>query len=78
MLKPRAKPRASIGLVERLARHLGRGRLVHPQRLGEAGRHLRRSLHHHIAPNLILVVAEAVGKCRPVVEFSNSRGVSIE
>ena len=53
-----------VGLVELLGGDLRRRRLVHPLFLGEASRALRGALHHHVAPDLVLVVAEAVREAR--------------
>ena len=51
-----------VGLVELLAAHLGRRRLVHPHLGVEAARRLRRPLHHEVAADLVEVVAQAVGE----------------
>ena len=67
-----------VGLVELLGGDLRRRRLVHPQLVGEAPGGLGGALHHHVAPDLILVVAQPVREPACEVEFSSSRGVSIE
>ena len=51
-----------IRLVERLGRHLGRGRLVRPDLLRVPAGGLGRALHHDVAADEVVVVAEAVGK----------------
>ena len=62
-----------VGLVELLRRDLRRWRLVHAQELGEPRSRLRRSLDHHVAPDLVVVVPEAV---RDVASTSSAKGAA--
>ena len=58
--EPAREPARAVGLVELLGGDLRRRRLVHPHLVGEAAGHLRRALDHHAAPDLVVVVGQAV------------------
>ena len=60
--EPAPEVPGGIGLVELLGADLGRRRLVHPDLGVEPARGLRRALHHQVAPDLVEIVAHAVGE----------------